>query len=109
MGTARNIELYSVAYRLALKQISTLQMLEQPNIALHLHASIRRQIETGATEPLFIASEALRDIEKPITQGNQPRRKRARIARLNVQHLREIRMLARPTLTNHHEKIRTTT
>ena len=104
MGTARNIELYSVAYRLALKQISTLQMLEQPNIALHLHASIQRQIETGATEPLFIASEALRDIEKPITQGNQPRRKRARIARLNVQHLREIRMLARPTLKKPPEK-----
>jgi hypothetical protein len=59
--TARYIELYGSAYRLALKHISALQKLEQPNIPLRHHTSIRRQIKMGATEPLFIASEALRD------------------------------------------------
>ena len=62
MGTARNIELYSLAYRLALKQISELQKPEQPNIALRLHASIRRQLKKGANDPFFIAVEALIDL-----------------------------------------------
>jgi hypothetical protein len=35
----------------------------KPNIAARLHDSIRREIKKGATEPLFIASEALRDVE----------------------------------------------
>jgi hypothetical protein len=60
--TARYIELYGSAYRLALKDISALQKREQPNIPLRLHASIRRQIKMGATEPLFIAVEALNDL-----------------------------------------------
>jgi hypothetical protein len=62
MGTARNVELYSLAYRLALKQISKLQKREQPNIALRLHASIRRQLKKGATDPFFIAVEALKNV-----------------------------------------------
>jgi hypothetical protein len=61
--TARYIELYGSAYRLALKHISTPQKREQPDIALRLHDSIRRQLKEGATEPLLIASEALRDVE----------------------------------------------
>jgi hypothetical protein len=36
---------------------------EKPNIPLRLHDSIQREITKGATEPLFIASEALRDVE----------------------------------------------
>ena len=56
MGTARNIELYSLAYRLALKQISKLQKREQPNIALRLHAPIRRQLKKGATDPFLLTS-----------------------------------------------------
>jgi hypothetical protein len=62
-GIARNIELYNLAYGLAWKHISELQKREKPNIALRLHASIQREINKGATEPLFIASEALRDVE----------------------------------------------
>jgi len=62
MGTARNIELYSLAYRLALKQISELQKPEQPNIALRLHASIRRQLKKGANDPFFIVVEALKNV-----------------------------------------------
>ena len=63
--TAKNIELYNSAYRLAWKHIPELQKREQPDIALRLHESIRRQLKEGATEPLFIASEALRGVEKP--------------------------------------------
>jgi hypothetical protein len=46
--TARNIELYSSAYRNAWKHISALQKREQPDISLPLHASIRRQLKKGA-------------------------------------------------------------
>jgi hypothetical protein len=62
-GVARNIELYNSAYSLAWKHISEVQKREKPNIAARLHDSIRREIKKGATEPLFIASEALRDVE----------------------------------------------
>jgi hypothetical protein len=62
-GVARNIELYNSAYSLVWKHISELQKREKPNIASRLHDSIRREINKGATEPLFIASEALRDVE----------------------------------------------
>jgi hypothetical protein len=62
-GIARNIELYNSAYSLAWKHISEVQNREKPNIASRLHDSIRLQIKKGATEPLFIASEALRDVE----------------------------------------------
>jgi hypothetical protein len=62
-GIARNIELYNSAYRLAWKHVSELRKREKPNIASRLHDSIQRQIKMGATEPLFIASEALRDVE----------------------------------------------
>ena len=51
------------AYRLAFKHVSELRKREKPSIASRLHDSIQRQIKTGATEPLLIASEALRDIE----------------------------------------------
>ena len=40
----------------------------QPDIALQLHASIRRQIKEGATDPSFIASEAV----KPVEKGSEP-------------------------------------
>ena len=59
--SARHIELYGSTYGLAWKQISALQKREQPNIALRLHAAIRRQIENGEIDPLFIVSKALRD------------------------------------------------
>ena len=62
-GIAQNIELFNEAYSLAWKHISELQKHEQPNITLY--DSIRRQLKEGATEPLFIASEALKDVEKP--------------------------------------------
>jgi hypothetical protein len=58
--TAGNIDLYSSAYRIAWKQISPLRKREQPNISLRLHASIRRQLKDGATDPLFIATEAFK-------------------------------------------------
>jgi hypothetical protein len=40
----------------------------QPEIARHLHDSIRRQLSDGVTEPLFIASEAL----KALDEGESP-------------------------------------
>ena len=62
-GIARNIELYNSAYGLAWKHISELQKREKPNIASRLRDSIQREIKKGATEPLFIASDVLRDID----------------------------------------------
>jgi hypothetical protein len=56
------MELYSSAYKLALKNISPVLKREQPNIVLRLHAFIRRQIDEGATDPLTIAADALVDL-----------------------------------------------
>lgn len=63
-GIARKIELYNLVYRLTWEHISEHQRREQPDIARRLHESIRRQVNEGATDAVFIASEALRDIEK---------------------------------------------
>jgi hypothetical protein len=63
-GIARNIELYNLAYRLAWRHISERQKREYPNVATFLHDAIRRQLKQGAVEPVFIAAEALKDIEK---------------------------------------------
>jgi hypothetical protein len=68
----QNIELYSSAYRIAWKQISALRRREQPDISLRLHDSIRRQLKEGATEPLFIASEALKDVGERSEPGTPP-------------------------------------
>ena len=63
-GIARNIELYNSAYRLAWKHVSEVQKRETPNIAWRLHDFIRREFKNGASEPLLIASEALKGIDK---------------------------------------------
>jgi hypothetical protein len=60
--TARNIDIYSTAYRIAWKQISSIRKREQPDISLRLHASIRRQVNEGATDPVLIATEAFKDV-----------------------------------------------
>ena len=61
-GIARKIESYNLAYRLAWEHISEHQRREHPDIAQRLHDSISE----GATEAVFIASEALRDIDKGV-------------------------------------------
>jgi hypothetical protein len=58
--TAQNVELYSSAFHIAWRQISPLRKREQPDISLRLHASIRRQLNQGATDPLSIATEAFK-------------------------------------------------
>jgi hypothetical protein len=63
-GIAQNVELFNSAFNLAWKHISEHQKREQPNIARRLNDSIRRQLKEGATEPIFIASEALKDIDE---------------------------------------------
>ena len=63
-GIARNIELYQLAYRLAWPYVSEFQQSADPNIGLRLHHSIRRQMNQRLAEPVLIASEALKDIEK---------------------------------------------
>ena len=63
-GIAQNIERYNVAYRLAWKHISERQKREHPNVAKFLHDVIRQQLKEGAAEPLFIAAEALKNVEK---------------------------------------------
>ena len=60
---AQNIERYNLAYKLAWKHISERQK-GDPNVATFLHDAIRRQLTEGAVEPVFIASEALKYIEK---------------------------------------------
>jgi len=57
---ARKIELYSLAYRTAWRRFSPLQKREQPNLALWLHAFIRRQIKKGATDPFLSPPRRLR-------------------------------------------------
>ena len=61
--TARNVELYSSAYRTALDHISALQKGQHPNTSLRLHASIRRQIKEGAKDPSLIAAQAVSDVQ----------------------------------------------
>ena len=63
-GIARNIELYNSAYSLSWKHVSERQKRERPDIARRLHYSIRRLLKDGETEPLFIASEALKTLEE---------------------------------------------
>jgi len=63
--TAKNIELYSSAYRIAWKDIRR----EQPDIALRLHASIRRQLMKGITDPRVIATEALKAFNERTETG----------------------------------------
>jgi hypothetical protein len=62
--TRGHIQLYGTAYGLAWKQISSRQKREQPDLALWLHAFIRRQINDGANDPSFISSEALKALDE---------------------------------------------
>jgi hypothetical protein len=61
---AQSIERYNLTYRLAWKHISERQKREYPNVATFLHDAIRRQLKEGAVDPILIAGEAVRDIEK---------------------------------------------
>jgi hypothetical protein len=63
--TARKVELYSTAYQFALKQIPPLTMRERPGISLRIHASIRKQLKAGETDPHRIAFAALKDVLIP--------------------------------------------
>jgi hypothetical protein len=62
-GIAQKIESFNSAYQLAWKHISEGQK-HNPNIARLLRDSIRRQLKEGATEAVFIASEALKDVDE---------------------------------------------
>jgi hypothetical protein len=64
--------LYGLAYRIAWNQISPLRKREQPDISLRLHASIRRQLKDGATDPLFIAIEALKALDEVSRERRSP-------------------------------------
>ena len=63
-GIAQKVESYNLAFQLAWNRISEDQKRKQPNIAQRLDDSIRRQLKEGATEAVFIASEALKDVER---------------------------------------------
>ena len=65
--TAKRIELYSTAYKLAWPQVPALQRRERPDISLRIHASIRRQLKEGETDPRRIAFTALKDVLVPDT------------------------------------------
>jgi hypothetical protein len=68
-ASGRNIQLYGLAYSTAWGRISPHQKREQPNLALWLHASIRRQLKEGATDPFSIAFEALKAIAERSDPG----------------------------------------
>ena len=67
-GIAQKIETFNLAYQLAWKHISE-DRKRNPNTTRLLHDSIRRQLKEGATEPVFIASEALKDVESWLRRG----------------------------------------
>jgi hypothetical protein len=56
---AKNVELYSSAYRMAWKCISPLQKRIRPDLPLWLHHFIRHEIKEGATDPSAIALKAI--------------------------------------------------
>jgi len=62
---AQRIELYSAAYKLALGQIPPLQRSEKPDISSRIHASIRRQLKEGETDPIRMAFAAVKDVLIP--------------------------------------------
>ena len=64
---ARRIELYSSAYKLAWEQISSAERRAHPDISLRIHASIRRQLKQGETDPRRIAFAAIKDSLVPDT------------------------------------------
>jgi hypothetical protein len=66
--TARRIELYSSAYKLAWKQIPPDERRARPDMSLRIHASIRRQLKAGANNPDAIAFVALNDVLVTDTQ-----------------------------------------
>jgi hypothetical protein len=69
---AQDVELYSSAYKLALKHISE-QKREYLNVCLLLHASIRRQIKEGEKDPSLIAAKALTDLQTyAVVTRNRP-------------------------------------
>jgi hypothetical protein len=69
--TGQNIQLYGLAYSTAWGRISSHQKSEQPDLALWLHASIRRQIKEGASDPFSIAFEALKALAERNETGPQ--------------------------------------
>jgi hypothetical protein len=58
--TARKVDLYSSAYKLALEQIPPAERRARPDISLRIHASIRRQLKQGEMDPVRIASTAIK-------------------------------------------------
>ena len=60
----RKVELYSAAYKLAWQQIPPLLRSERPDIPLRIHASIRRELKGGTTNPKAIAFAALKDVHE---------------------------------------------
>jgi hypothetical protein len=62
---AKRVEVYNAAFKIALAQIPPLQLRERPDIALRIHASIRRQLKEGQIDARTIAFTALRDVLVP--------------------------------------------
>jgi hypothetical protein len=65
--TARRIDLYSSAYKLAWEQISSAERRAHPDISLRIDASIRRQLKQGEVDPRSIAFAAIKDALIPDT------------------------------------------
>jgi hypothetical protein len=61
---ARNVELYSLAYRTAWRRISAGQKRGHPDLPLWLHTFIRHEIKEGMTDASAIASDALKALDK---------------------------------------------
>jgi len=63
--TGRKVVVYGQAYKLAWQQIPPTQRRERPDISLRIHASIRRQLKAGETDPCVIAFAAVKDALVP--------------------------------------------
>ena len=65
------VQLYGLAYRNAWGRISPHQKRDQPDLFSRLHASIRRELKEGETDPFLIASEALKTLDEEAKPGTR--------------------------------------
>jgi len=61
MGIARNIEIYHQAFHLAREHIAKdIDLNGQAGIVKHLHEAIRHELQSGASDVVAIAANAVR-------------------------------------------------
>ena len=70
MGVARNIEIYQQAFHLAREHIAKDRDLNgRAGIVKHLHETIRYELQSGATDVVVIAANAIRKLRAQRADG----------------------------------------